>query len=61
MIAYGSKASKGTPMIARVSAVAVVRWGRVSCGATAASEVGTERERAPARKARLGTPDLHKQ
>lgn len=42
MIAYGSKASKGTPMIARVSAVAAVRWGWVSCGAIAVSEVGTE-------------------
>lgn len=35
IIAYGSKASKGTPMIARVSAFAVVRWGWVSCGAAA--------------------------
>lgn len=46
MIAYGSKASKGTPMIARVSAGAVVRWGWVLCGAIAASEVGVDVERA---------------
>lgn len=42
MIAYGSKASKGTPMIAGVSAVAVVLWVWISCGARATSEVGTE-------------------
>jgi hypothetical protein len=40
MIAYGSKASKGTPMIARVSTGAGVRWGWVSCSTTALSEVG---------------------
>jgi hypothetical protein len=55
MIAYGSKASKGTPMIARVSAGAGVRWGWVSCSTTAVSEVGVGVERARG-KARLGTP-----
>lgn len=42
MIAYGSKASKGTPMVARGAAGAGVRWGwgSVSCSTTAVSEVG---------------------
>lgn len=44
MIAYGSKASKGTPMVAVVSAVVV--WSRVGCRSEGRAWMEVERRRA---------------